>query len=110
MDKVRAVQEKNGSGGRSQPSQYEQYGSANSAYGQNQGGFNQHSYAQYGQQQGSAQPNAQQAGAGGAGPAGQAADPYAAYGGYENYMALWYSHMNQQGQAQGQSGGGQPTA
>lgn len=33
-------------------------------------------------------------------------DPYAAYGGYQNYVALWYSHLAQQGgqQPQGQQG------
>lgn len=34
-----------------------------------------------------------------------AADPYAAYGGYQNYVALWYAALAQQGQA-----GGQPPA
>lgn len=33
------------------------------------------------------------------------ADPYAAYGGYQNYVALWYAALAQQGQAGGQ---GQP--
>jgi far upstream element-binding protein len=34
-------------------------------------------------------------------PPAASADPYAAYGGYENYVALWYSsQMQQQQQAQ----------
>ncbi|KAF3481351.1 P-element somatic inhibitor [Arthroderma uncinatum] len=32
--------------------------------------------------------------------AGEAADPYAMYGGYENYMAMWYAAMAQQQQQQ----------
>lgn len=37
--------------------------------------------------------------------AGAAADPYAQYGGYQAYAALWYAHLAQQGQ-QGQQAGG----
>lgn len=37
--------------------------------------------------------------------AGAQADPYAAYGGYENYVALWYSSLQQNPQqAQGPPG------
>lgn len=37
--------------------------------------------------------------------AGTQADPYAAYGGYENYVALWYSSLQQNPQqAQGPPG------
>ncbi|KAK5162423.1 hypothetical protein BJ546DRAFT_946400 [Cryomyces antarcticus] len=39
-----------------------------------------------------------------AGAASGAADPYAAWGGYQNYMAMWYAALAQQSQAQG----GQP--
>lgn len=46
----------------------------------------------YGQQQ---NPHQQQSG----GPGG-GADPYAAYGGYENYVALWYSSYQAQNQGQ----------
>lgn len=35
---------------------------------------------------------------GGPAPAGGDADPYAAYGGYNNYIALWYAAVAQQGQ------------
>ncbi|KAL8645539.1 MAG: hypothetical protein Q9226_007255 [Calogaya cf. arnoldii] len=41
-------------------------------------------------------------------PAAAAADPYAAYGGYQAYVALWYQSLAQQGQqGQGQGQGGQ---
>jgi len=33
-----------------------------------------------------------------------AADPYAQYGGYQNYMALWWAAMQQQGQQGGAPG------
>lgn len=35
------------------------------------------------------------------------ADPYAAYGGYQNYVALWYQSLQAQGQGQGQQQPGQ---
>ena len=55
-----------------------------------------HSQQPYGQQNQTANNNQQQ-------PqdqtqAGSDADPYAAYGGYQNYVALWYSSLAQQGQ------------
>lgn len=85
-EKVNQVREKNGQrrgGGRDQGNNY--------------------SDNNYSQQQ----PNYGQAGAGGAGqqaaPADAAADPYAIYGGYQNYLAMWYSSMQQQGQQPGQS-------
>lgn len=34
------------------------------------------------------------------GPGGGGADPYAAYGGYQNYVALWYSSYQAQNQGQ----------
>jgi far upstream element-binding protein len=49
----------------------------------------------------SQQPNQQAASATGADPA---ADPYAQYGGYQNYVALWYAAIAQQGQGQGATG------
>lgn len=33
---------------------------------------------------------------------GQAADPYAVYGGYQNYLAMWYASIAQQQQQGGQ--------
>ncbi len=39
-----------------------------------------------------------------------AADPYAIYGGYSNYLAMWYSSFQQQGQQPGQSGQAPPGA
>ena len=56
-----------------------------------------HNQQPYGQQ-----PNVQPQ----ATPAGDA-DPYAAFGGYQNYVALWYQSLQaqgQQGQQQGQAG------
>jgi len=53
----------------------------------------------YGQQQEQQQTTAQPP------AAGAQADPYAAYGGYENYVALWYSSLQQNPhQAQGPPG------
>ncbi|KAI4172734.1 MAG: hypothetical protein LQ346_008533 [Caloplaca aetnensis] len=40
-------------------------------------------------------------------PATGDADPYAAYGGYQNYVALWYQSLQAQGQQQQQQQGGQ---
>lgn len=37
-------------------------------------------------------------------PATGDADPYAAYGGYQNYVALWYQSLQAQGQGQQQGG------
>ncbi len=34
-------------------------------------------------------------------------DPYAAYGGYNNYVAMWYAAVAQQQQQQQQGGPGQ---
>lgn len=52
----------------------------------------------YGQPQGGAMPQAQ---GGAAPPADPAADPYAPYGGYQNYLAMWYSSFAQQQQQGG---------
>ncbi|KAJ3489513.1 hypothetical protein NLG97_g5976 [Lecanicillium saksenae] len=38
------------------------------------------------------------------GAAGDAADPYAQYGGYQNYVALWYQSLMYQQQQQGGEG------
>ena len=41
--------------------------------------------------------------------AGEVADPYAAYGGYQNYVAMWYSTLQaQQGQQQASQDQGPP--
>ncbi|KAI4137378.1 MAG: hypothetical protein L6R39_007318 [Caloplaca ligustica] len=64
--------------------------------------YNSPSQTSYGQPQtggGQQQPQGQQ------GTAGDAPDPYAAYGGYQNYVALWYQSLQAQGQ--GQQGGQQ---
>jgi len=38
-------------------------------------------------------------GMGAAPPAAGEADPYAPYGGYQNYIAMWYAAIAQQGQS-----------
>jgi far upstream element-binding protein len=44
-------------------------------------------------------------------PAGNVADPYAVYGGYQNYLAMWYASIAQQQQGQpGQPPQGPPGA
>ncbi|KKY28876.1 putative kh domain-containing protein [Phaeomoniella chlamydospora] len=57
--------------------------------------------------QGTTQPSYQQSppgtAVGGAPPAVGGEDPYAAYGGYQNYVAMWYAALAQQ--QQGQTGG-----
>ncbi|KAF2114642.1 hypothetical protein BDV96DRAFT_647337 [Lophiotrema nucula] len=100
-EKVDSVREKNGGrrggGGRDG-------GNANDNYSQQQ---NQPSYgAPYG---GNAAPPAAPAPATTGDPAAAAADPYAAYGGYQNYLALWYSSFAAQQQQQG-GGQGPPGA
>ncbi|KAI9824554.1 MAG: hypothetical protein M1832_001643 [Thelocarpon impressellum] len=60
----------------------------------------------YGQGSGPGQGQAAQAQA--AAPTAAEADPYAAYGGYQNYVAMWYAAMaQQQQQGQGQGTGEQ---
>lgn len=61
------------------------------------------SYGQAAAPQG--QPPAPAAGS----PAGGAADPYAIYGGYQNYLAMWYASFAQQ-QQQGGAPPGPPGA
>lgn len=101
-EKVRAVEDKNGA--TTKPSNnrnpndipYNTSASTGAAnYGQN---YN------YAQQQGYQAPSAIPAAA--AAPAAGGADPYAAYGGYENYMAMWDAYLRTQGQA----GAGAPTS
>jgi far upstream element-binding protein len=85
---------KNGTGGRRPPR--DNYNNDNSNYGQQSYGAPQQSY-------GAQQPA--QAGA----PAPGGEDPYAAYGGYQAYVALWYQAMAaQQQQTQGGAPGGAP--
>ncbi|KAF2141260.1 uncharacterized protein K452DRAFT_326987 [Aplosporella prunicola CBS 121167] len=58
----------------------------------------------YAQQQPAGMPQQQPAGAqGGADAAAAGADPYAVYGGYQNYMAMWYAALAGQQQTQGQT-------
>lgn len=95
-DKVDQVREKNNSRRRD---------NANGSYD------NQYSQAQpaapaYGQAAPAAQPPAPAANAAG----GAAADPYAIYGGYQNYLAMWYASFAQQQQQGGQPPQGPPGA
>ena len=63
-----------------------------------QDNYSQQQTPSYGQNAPAAQPPA--AAAPNAG--GQAADPYAVYGGYQNYLAMWYASIAQQQQQGGQ--------
>lgn len=83
-DKVEAVAQKSGGGGG----------------GRNRTSHNDYSDRSYSQQQ-QYQPQQVQSGQ----SAGAGADPYAAYGGYENYVALWYqATARAQQQQAGQQG------
>ena len=64
----------------------------------NQDNYSHQQTPSYGQNAPAAQPPA--AAAPNAG--GQAADPYAVYGGYQNYLAMWYASIAQQQQQGGQ--------
>lgn len=55
-------------------------------------------FSPYGQNAPAAQPPAAAA----PNTGGQAADPYAVYGGYQNYLAMWYASIAQQQQQGGQ--------
>lgn len=88
MEKVHAVQEKNS--GRGRPSEHQNQYNNEPHYSQPP---NQYQQQLYGNQQ---NPQQQQQPGGSAG----GADPYAAYGGYENYLALWYSSYQAQNQGQ----------
>ncbi|OJD31791.1 kh domain-containing protein [Diplodia corticola] len=102
-DKVDTVREKNGGvgsrGGRGRDN--EPYNERYSQSQQQQG---------YAQQQPAGMSQQQAAGPGGdAAAAAGGADPYAMYGGYQNYMAMWYAALAQQQQGQpGQTPGQQP--
>ncbi|KAI9768600.1 MAG: hypothetical protein M1840_004797 [Geoglossum simile] len=80
-DKVDASQQKRGGGGRHSDQYADRYSQPQQQYGQ---GSDQ------------SPPQSQ-----GATPAANA-DPYAMYGGYKNYVAMWYAAMATQPQAQGQ--------
>ncbi|KAF2689187.1 hypothetical protein K458DRAFT_383847 [Lentithecium fluviatile CBS 122367] len=94
-EKVNQVKEKNGSrrgGGRDHGNNY-----GDNSYSHQQ----QSSYGQPAAQSSAPPQQAQQGDA-------AAADPYAIYGGYQNYLAMWYSSFQQQGQQPGQAQGQQP--
>lgn len=73
--------------------------------GNQDNGYSQQQTPSYGQTAPPAQPP--QAAAPAAG--GAAADPYAVYGGYQNYLAMWYASIAQQQQG-GQGAQGPPGA
>ncbi|KAJ4286567.1 hypothetical protein N0V88_007989 [Collariella sp. IMI 366227] len=92
-DKVDAARQKSagGGGGRGRGGQHRDFDNPN--YGQPSN-------------QSSAPPNMSSGGAAPAAAGGNQADPYAMYGGYENYIALWWQSQLAAQQAQG--GGSQP--
>ncbi|KZM21510.1 uncharacterized protein EKO05_0006247 [Ascochyta rabiei] len=92
-DKVDQVKEKNNSRRRDNGGQDNNYSQP------------QQPQQSYGQGAPQGQPPAPAAGA----PAGGAADPYAIYGGYQNYLAMWYASFAQQ-QQQGGAPPGPPGA
>ncbi|KAH3983675.1 hypothetical protein HBI56_077000 [Parastagonospora nodorum] len=93
-EKVDQVREKNNSRRRDNGN-----GNANGGYDNN---YSQQAQAPQNGYAGGGAPAAQPAAA--ANPAGgAAADPYAVYGGYQNYLAMWYASIAQQ-----QPQGGQP--
>lgn len=110
LEKVRAVEEKNRAGGKSSN---DRHNSSDAPYNgsSNTGSSNYNQGYNYGQQQ--QQPSYQAPAAAAAGATGtpaQGADPYAAYGGYENYMAMWSAYLQTQGPGQGQAGPGAPAS
>jgi far upstream element-binding protein len=92
-DKVDSVKEKNGGG----------YGNRRGG-GRDGGGFSDYSQQQHQQQPAYGQVHGGAAAPGAAPQGDAAADPYAPYGGYQNYLAMWYSSLaaQQQGGAPGQ--------
>ncbi|KAI9697317.1 MAG: hypothetical protein M1836_004881 [Candelina mexicana] len=100
MEKVDAVQQKNrGGGGGGGARQSDPY-SDRDRYSHVQQSYSQQSPNQSSQGHNPATSAAA--------PPGDTSDPYAAYGGYQNYVAMWYAAMaQQQQQQQQQQGGGQ---
>ncbi|CEJ92375.1 hypothetical protein VHEMI08030 [[Torrubiella] hemipterigena] len=100
-EKVEAVRQKSAGGG------YERRGGGG---GGGRGYHDNNDRGNYSQQgshsvSGASQQQQQQPGS------GDAADPYAQYGGYQNYVALWYQslmHQQQQQGGEGGEGGGAP--
>ncbi|KAF1852202.1 uncharacterized protein K460DRAFT_352028 [Cucurbitaria berberidis CBS 394.84] len=83
-EKVDQVKEKNNTRRRDNGNQNDNYSQQQApSYGQNA-------------------PPAQAPAAAAPAAAGQAADPYAVYGGYQNYLAMWYASIAQQQQQGGQ--------
>jgi far upstream element-binding protein len=91
-DKVDSVKQKNGGGyGGNRQAGSRDNGSYGDSYSQQQPSYGQPPAA--GQMMPQAQTNPAPQGDG-------AADPYAVYGGYQNYLAMWYSSFAQQQQQQ----------
>lgn len=78
---------------------------SNDHYGGGGGGGGQSQYSQPQQQPYGQQPMGQPAPPPGGQADGNAADPYAAWGGYQNYMAMWYAALAQQQKQGGQAPG-----
>ncbi|KAL8928858.1 MAG: hypothetical protein Q9208_001636 [Pyrenodesmia sp. 3 TL-2023] len=105
MDKVHAVGEKN------RPNQQQQQSYRSDNYNQRDDNnrisydrsdqYNSPARPSYSQMASDPQPQGQQQ------PTTGDPDPYAAYGGYQNYVALWYQSLQAQGQQQQQQGGQQ---
>ncbi|KAL8736457.1 MAG: hypothetical protein Q9166_000249 [cf. Caloplaca sp. 2 TL-2023] len=116
MDKVHAVEDKNRSNFRDDRRDDHNRFNNNDHYApsqqQSQQSYNQQPPQSF-QNQSQGQSTQPQQGATPGGGEG-AQDPYAAYGGYQNYVALWYQSIaqqqgqGQQGQQGGQGGGGAP--
>ena len=107
LEKVRAVEEKNRAGGKSSN---DRHNSNDAPYNNspNAGSSNYNQGYNYGQQQQQSYQAPAAAAAGTTATPAQGSDPYAAYGGYENYMAIWSAFLQNQGQ--GQSGPGAPAS
>ncbi|KAH8717112.1 hypothetical protein GQ44DRAFT_742178 [Phaeosphaeriaceae sp. PMI808] len=97
-EKVDQVKEKNNSRRRDN-------GNANGGYDNNYSQQQQPPPQAYGGGVAAAQPPAPAAN-----PVNGAADPYAVYGGYQNYIAMWYASFAQQSQQGGQPPQGSPGA
>lgn len=82
----------------------------NNSRRQDRGGQDNYSQQQQPQQSfGQAAPQGQTPAPAAGAPANGAADPYAIYGGYQNYLAMWYASFAQQ-QQQGGAPPGPPGA
>lgn len=91
-------------------SQREKNNSRRRDNGNQDNGYSHQQTPSYGQNAAPVQaPQAAAPAAGGGGGGAAAADPYAVYGGYQNYLAMWYASIAQQQQG-GQGAQGPPGA